>query len=400
MAWLTTPAHARWLEAETDRLLDFGRRSVVPGGFARQDEAGEPVDGPLELWIACRMTHVYAIGHLLGPRRLGRDRGPRARRAARRVPRRRARRLVRRGLARRHPGRHATRPPTRTRSSSSRRRARPPRAGRARASCSTRRSPSRPRTSGTTRPACPSSSGTARSRTLDGYRGRQRQHAHGRGLPRRRGRHRAAHLARPRAADHRDGRARLRRREPVAHPRALRRAVEPGPRLQPRRAGAPVPPVRRDDRALARVVAAHAARPRRADRRAATSPRPGCSPTRPPCSTPPSREGWDVDGAPGFVYTVDWSGKPVVRERMHWVAAEAVGAAAALHAATGEERFDDALHAVVGVHRRAPPGPRRRLVVARARDRRTRCRGPSGRARPTSTTRSRPRSSRACRSPR
>jgi len=47
MAWLTTPAHARWLEGETDRLLDFGRRSVVRGGFARQDEAGEPVDGPL-----------------------------------------------------------------------------------------------------------------------------------------------------------------------------------------------------------------------------------------------------------------------------------------------------------------------------------------------------------------
>ena len=40
-------------------------------------------------------------------------------------------------------------------------------------------------------------------------------------------------------------------------------------------------------------------------------------------------EGWNVDGAPGFVYTVDWDGKPVVRERMHWVAAEAIGAAAA-----------------------------------------------------------------------
>jgi mannose/cellobiose epimerase-like protein (N-acyl-D-glucosamine 2-epimerase family) len=53
------------------------------------------------------------------------------------------------------------------------------------------------------------------------------------------------------------------------------------------------------------------------------------------------REGWAVDGAPGFVYTVDWSGAPVVRERMHWVAAEATAAAAALHAATGEQRFDD-----------------------------------------------------------
>lgn len=54
------------------------------------------------------------------------------------------------------------------------------------------------------------------------------------------------------------------------------------------------------------------------------------------------REGWAVDGAPGFVYTVDWSGRPVVRERMHWVVCEGLGAAAALHAVTGENRFDDA----------------------------------------------------------
>jgi len=51
------------------------------------------------------------------------------------------------------------------------------------------------------------------------------------------------------------------------------------------------------------------------------------------------REGWAVDGADGFVYTVDWSGKPVVRERMHWVAAEATAAAAALHAATGDPSY-------------------------------------------------------------
>lgn len=51
-------------------------------------------------------------------------------------------------------------------------------------------------------------------------------------------------------------------------------------------------------------------------------------------------EGWSVDGAPGFVYTVDWSGRPVVRERMHWVLCEALGAASALFTATGEERFD------------------------------------------------------------
>ena len=51
------------------------------------------------------------------------------------------------------------------------------------------------------------------------------------------------------------------------------------------------------------------------------------------------RDGWAVDGAPGFVYTTDWTGAPVVRTRMHWVVAEAIGAAAALHQATGEARY-------------------------------------------------------------
>lgn len=51
------------------------------------------------------------------------------------------------------------------------------------------------------------------------------------------------------------------------------------------------------------------------------------------------RDGWAVDGAPGFVYTTDWAGKPVVHTRMHWVAAEAIGAAAALYRVTGDARY-------------------------------------------------------------
>ncbi len=43
-------------------------------------------------------------------------------------------------------------------------------------------------------------------------------------------------------------------------------------------------------------------------------------------------DGWDADGALGFVYTTDWYGTPVVRQRMHWVVAEAVNTAAALQA--------------------------------------------------------------------
>lgn len=51
-------------------------------------------------------------------------------------------------------------------------------------------------------------------------------------------------------------------------------------------------------------------------------------------------EGWSVDGEDGFIYTVDFAGAPLVRERMHWVVAEALGAAAALYRCTGEDRYD------------------------------------------------------------
>jgi sulfoquinovose isomerase len=52
-------------------------------------------------------------------------------------------------------------------------------------------------------------------------------------------------------------------------------------------------------------------------------------------------DGWSVDGAEGFVYTTDWDGTPVVRDRMHWVVAEGFAAACALHTRTGEDRYRD-----------------------------------------------------------
>ncbi len=55
-------------------------------------------------------------------------------------------------------------------------------------------------------------------------------------------------------------------------------------------------------------------------------------------------DGWDADGAPGFVYTTDWSGVPVVRERMHWVLAEAVTAAEALRQVSEDRRFGNDAH--------------------------------------------------------
>lgn len=48
-------------------------------------------------------------------------------------------------------------------------------------------------------------------------------------------------------------------------------------------------------------------------------------------------DGWDVDGAPGFVYTTDFDGTPVVRERMHWVLCEGIGAAVVLGRVLADE---------------------------------------------------------------
>jgi mannose/cellobiose epimerase-like protein (N-acyl-D-glucosamine 2-epimerase family) len=51
------------------------------------------------------------------------------------------------------------------------------------------------------------------------------------------------------------------------------------------------------------------------------------------------RHGWSVDRAPGFVYTTDFGGRAVVRQRLHWVVAEAIAAAWSLWAATGRPEY-------------------------------------------------------------
>jgi mannose/cellobiose epimerase-like protein (N-acyl-D-glucosamine 2-epimerase family) len=56
------------LAAETERLLAFAEGSRHPeGGFAWLRSDGTPdLDRPRELWITTRMTHVFALGELLG----------------------------------------------------------------------------------------------------------------------------------------------------------------------------------------------------------------------------------------------------------------------------------------------------------------------------------------------
>ncbi|MBR1758246.1 MAG: AGE family epimerase/isomerase [Lachnospiraceae bacterium] len=52
-----------------------------------------------------------------------------------------------------------------------------------------------------------------------------------------------------------------------------------------------------------------------------------------------AREGWNVDGRPGFVYTCGWDGKPIVHDRMHWVHCEAINTAAVLYRVTNNPTY-------------------------------------------------------------
>jgi sulfoquinovose isomerase len=53
------------------------------------------------------------------------------------------------------------------------------------------------------------------------------------------------------------------------------------------------------------------------------------------------KDGWESDGNPGFCYTVDWDGKPVVSLRMSWVICEAISASHILALELNQEYFDN-----------------------------------------------------------
>jgi sulfoquinovose isomerase len=66
-SWRDRTSHRLWLEGETTRLLDFARGSQVERGFGWLDDDGRPdPDRAPELWITSRMTHIFALGDLLG----------------------------------------------------------------------------------------------------------------------------------------------------------------------------------------------------------------------------------------------------------------------------------------------------------------------------------------------
>lgn len=66
--WLETPSHYRWLEAESRRLFSFGEAAAHPeGGFGWLDNSGRlDLAHPVELWITCRMTHSFALATMMG----------------------------------------------------------------------------------------------------------------------------------------------------------------------------------------------------------------------------------------------------------------------------------------------------------------------------------------------
>ena len=334
--WLSTPAHARWLEAEGDRLLEFSRAARHPsGGFAWLDTSGRPaLDRPVELWISCRMTHVFSLGHLMGRPGCG--------------P------LVDHGLAAlagrfRDPGHGGWYAAVDTDGPVSRETSPYPDAfvvlAAASATCAGR-------------PGAEELLAEALDvlltrfwddehgmvveewdesfSTLDAYRGvNANMHTV------------EAFLA---AADATGDRSLLDRAM-----RILTRVVHDlGPAHEWRL------PEHFDEQwnpllDYNRDTPAHPFRPYGATighwlewARLSLHLRDAL-----PADGRPDwmlehatalfeasvREGWAVDGADGFVYTVDWSGSPVVRERMHWVAAEATATAAALHAATGDPSY-------------------------------------------------------------
>jgi mannose/cellobiose epimerase-like protein (N-acyl-D-glucosamine 2-epimerase family) len=65
--WRTLASHHAWLEAETRRLLDFARGARLARGFGwLADDGGLLPDRPQPLWITARFTHVFALGALMG----------------------------------------------------------------------------------------------------------------------------------------------------------------------------------------------------------------------------------------------------------------------------------------------------------------------------------------------
>ncbi|MGH3347173.1 MAG: AGE family epimerase/isomerase [Nocardioides sp.] len=336
MGRLGSVGHAAWLEAEGDRLLDFSRAARHPaGGFAWLDDAGRPeLDRPVELWITCRMTHVFSLGQLLGRPGCGAlaDHGLRSLEGRFRDPV--------------HGGWYAAVDgdgPTGTEKSAY------PHAfvvlAAASATCADRPG---------ARALLDEALGVLLTRFWDDDHGmvvEEFDEAFAR-LDPYRGVNANMHTVEAllAASDATGDRALL--------DRTLRIVTRVVHDLGPRHAWR-LP--EHFDEAWTPLLDYNSDRPADPFRpygatighglewaRLALHLRAAIGPDAPDWLLDEAvslfdaavRDGWAVDGADGFVYTVDWEGRPVVRERMHWVAAEATATAAALHEATGDPAYE------------------------------------------------------------
>lgn len=345
MSWLTSPVHHRWLEQETDRLLAFGRSARLPdGGFGWLDEQGQVEPSrPAQLWITCRMTYVYTLGALLG--RPG------------------CAPLADHGLAalagpfrdREHGGWFAALPPSGGEPVTAEHTVKDayPHSFVVLATASAAAA-GRPGADELFEAALDVSlrhfwderagmvveSWDRSFSTCEAYRGvNANMHTV------------EAYLA---AADVTGDHAWLDRAA-----RITERVVHDLARGNGWRIPEHFDPDWQPDLEYNRASPAHPFRPYgatighwlewarlvlhvRAALVAAGQGAPDWMVTDATALFDAAvAQGWSVDGSPGFVYTVDWSGSPVVRERMHWVLCEALGAAAALGAVTGQDRFAD-----------------------------------------------------------
>ena len=67
MFWFDSIEHNRWLSACLQDLLDYGRKSEVKTGFVCLDRNGEvDLEQPIQLYLTSRMVHVFSLGVLLG----------------------------------------------------------------------------------------------------------------------------------------------------------------------------------------------------------------------------------------------------------------------------------------------------------------------------------------------
>jgi mannose/cellobiose epimerase-like protein (N-acyl-D-glucosamine 2-epimerase family) len=334
--WLGSAAHSRWLEAESDRLLTFSRASRHPaGGFAWLDDSGDPqLDRPVELWITCRMTHVFALGQLMGRPGCGPlvDHGLRA--------------LTGRFHDEENSGWYAS---VGADGPMSRQKTAYEHAFVVLAAASAA-------TAG--RPGAADLLDEAVEvlltrfwddehgmvveewdqdwSTLDGYRGvNANMHTV-----------EALLAASSATRDERLLQHALRIVTRVVHELARahdwRIPEHFDDQWQPLleyNADSPAHPFRPYGATIGHWLEwARLTLHLRAALGEDVAPSWMLDAAR-SLFDAAVREGWSVDGAPGFVYTVDWDGHPVVRERMHWVAAEATAAAAALHRATGEDVY-------------------------------------------------------------